>query len=60
MSTKISADIKQMTHIQFISRNQPPFPHFPFWWMSIVIPLAVLFAGFNWLLEEVFHIKTFS
>ncbi len=28
-----------------------------YWWMRIVIPIAVLFVGINWLLESVFEIK---
>ncbi|MDH5714011.1 MAG: sodium-dependent transporter [Candidatus Aminicenantes bacterium] len=32
-----------------------PFPLFLYWWMRIVIPLAILFVGINWLLEFLFR-----
>jgi len=31
-----------------------PFPLFLYWWMRIVIPIAILFIGINWLLEFLF------
>ena len=31
------------------------FPLFLYWWMRIVIPLAILFVGINWLLEYIFR-----
>jgi SNF family Na+-dependent transporter len=40
--------------------SKRPFPLFLYWWMRIVIPLAVLFVGLNWLLESVFNIKIFG
>jgi NSS family neurotransmitter:Na+ symporter len=33
---------------------------FLLWWMRIVIPLAILFIGINWLLESVLHISLFG
>ncbi|MCK4766384.1 MAG: sodium-dependent transporter [Candidatus Aminicenantes bacterium] len=37
--------------------SDKPFPLILYWWMRIVIPLAVLFVGLNWLLESVFQVK---
>lgn len=31
-----------------------PFPVFLYWWMRLVIPVAILFVGFNWLRESLF------
>ena len=42
------------------SGSKRTFPVFLFWWMRIVIPLVILFVGFNWLMESVFHIKIFG
>ena len=33
------------------------FPLFLYWWMRIVIPIAILFVGINWLLESIFDLK---
>lgn len=53
--------IKRSAALREISAGSgKPFPKFLFWWMRIVIPLAVLFVGLNWLLEEVFHINIFK
>ena len=30
------------------------FPVFLYWWMKLVIPIAILFVGFNWLRESMF------
>jgi NSS family neurotransmitter:Na+ symporter len=32
--------------------SKKPFPVFLYWWMRIVIPVAILFVGLNWLLEK--------
>jgi NSS family neurotransmitter:Na+ symporter len=40
--------------------RRKPFPRFIYWWMRIVIPIAILFIGFNWLLESVFKINIFG
>ncbi len=40
--------------------SKRPFLIFLYWWMRIVIPLAVLFVGLNWLFESVFNIKIFD
>ncbi len=37
-----------------------PFPLFLYWWMRVVIPVAILFVGINWLLESVFKITIFG
>lgn len=31
-----------------------PFPAFLYWWMRLVIPVAILFVGINWLRESLF------
>jgi NSS family neurotransmitter:Na+ symporter len=31
-----------------------PFPTFLYWWMRLVVPVAILFVGFNWLRESLF------
>lgn len=45
---------------EFAQGSKSTFPVFLYWWMRIVIPLAVLFVGLNWLLESVFDIKIFA
>jgi NSS family neurotransmitter:Na+ symporter len=37
-----------------------PFPKFLYWWMRIVVPMAILFVGINWILESLFHIRIFG
>jgi NSS family neurotransmitter:Na+ symporter len=37
-----------------------PFPLFLYWWMRVVIPVAILFVGINWLMESVFKINIFG
>jgi len=39
--------------------SKRPFPIFLYWWMRIVIPLALLFVGLNRVLESIFNIKLF-
>ena len=41
-------------------RRSKPFTVFLYWWMRIVIPIAILFVGINWLLESIFKIKIFG
>jgi len=36
------------------------FPLWLYWWMRIVVPLAVAFVVINWLLESVFNVKIFG
>jgi len=49
--------MKRSTTLKELSRGSgKPFPKLLYWWMRIVIPLAVLFVGLNWVLEEIFHI----
>lgn len=36
------------------------FPLWLYWWMRIVVPLAVAFVGINWLLSEVLKINIFD
>ena len=37
-----------------------PFPVLLYWWIRIVVPLAILFVGINWVLESVFQIDMFG
>ncbi len=37
-----------------------PFPLVLYWWIRIVIPVAILFVGVNWLLESVFKFSLFG
>lgn len=37
-----------------------PFPVFLYWWMRIVVPIAILFVGINWILESVFQVRIFG
>jgi len=36
------------------------FTLFLYWWMRIVVPIAILFVGLNWILESVFKVKLFG
>ena len=50
--------IKRSNALKELSEGRKkPFPVFLYWWMRIVIPLAILFVGINWVLESVFKIK---
>jgi len=31
-----------------------PIPFFLFWWMRVVIPVAILIVGLNWIRESLF------
>jgi len=42
----------------FAMGSGKPFPIFLYWWMRIVVPLVILFIGVNWVLEEVFKIRS--
>jgi NSS family neurotransmitter:Na+ symporter len=56
-----------VTAVWFIQRSKAlkelsegmrkPFPVFLYWWMRIVVPIAILFVGINWILESLFHIR---
>lgn len=53
--------IKRAEALRELSEGRgSPFPLWLYWWMRIVIPLAILFVGVNWLLESVFSIKIFG
>lgn len=53
--------IKRSKALKELSQGRKkPFPMFLYWWMRIVIPIAILFVGINWLLESVFKIKIFG
>ena len=36
------------------SKSGSRFPTFLYWWMRILIPVAILFVGLNWLIEAIF------
>jgi SNF family Na+-dependent transporter len=45
--------IKKSNALKELSEgSKKPFPIFLYWWMRIVIPVAILFVGLNWLLEK--------
>jgi NSS family neurotransmitter:Na+ symporter len=45
--------IKKSKALKELSQgSKKPFPIFLYWWMRIVIPVAILFVGLNWLLEK--------
>jgi len=47
--------INRSEFLKEISRERErPFPLFLYWWIRIVIPLAILFVGANWLIESIF------
>jgi NSS family neurotransmitter:Na+ symporter len=62
--------IAVITAVWFIRRTQAlkelsegmtrPFPVYLYWWMRIVVPIAILFVGANWILESLFHIRLFG
>lgn len=53
--------IKRSEALKELSEGKrKPFPKFLYWWMRIVIPIAILFVGINWLLESVLKIKIFG
>jgi len=53
--------IKRVKCLKELSEGRRrPFPVFLYWWMRIVVPIAILFVGINWLLESVFKIKLFG
>jgi NSS family neurotransmitter:Na+ symporter len=50
--------IKRSELLKELSRGTGKmFPIFLFWWMRVVIPIAILFVGVLWLLESVFNQK---
>jgi NSS family neurotransmitter:Na+ symporter len=59
-----------VTGIWFIRRSKAlkelssgmakPFPKFLYWWMRIVVPMAILFVGINWILESLFKVRIFG
>jgi len=52
---KKSAALKEF--IQGSQKMNTRFMVVLYWWMRIVIPIAVIYVGLNWLLESVFNIK---
>jgi len=52
---KRSAALKELS-----SGRKKVFPVFLYLWMRIVIPLAILFVGVNWILDSVFKINVFG
>jgi NSS family neurotransmitter:Na+ symporter len=45
---------------EFSAGRKKPFPIFLYWWIRIVIPIAILFVGINWLLDSVLKINIFG
>lgn len=53
--------IKRSEALKELSEGRAkPFPLFLYWWIRIIVPIAILFVGINWLLESIFHIKIFK
>lgn len=53
--------IKRSEALKELSEGRAkPFPPFLYWWIRIIVPIAILFVGINWLLESIFHIKIFE
>lgn len=53
--------IKRADSLKELSEGRKkPFPVFLYWWLRIVIPIAILLVGINWLLEAVFHFNIFG
>ena len=53
--------IKRSESLRELSEGrEKPFPLFLYWWMRIVVPVAILFVGINWILESVFKVKLFG
>ncbi|MBC8357974.1 MAG: sodium-dependent transporter [Candidatus Aminicenantes bacterium] len=53
--------IKRAEALKELSEGRTkPFPLFLYWWMRIVVPIAIIFVGINWLLEYVFKINIFG
>lgn len=50
--------IKRAEALKELSEGRgKPFPLFLYWWMRIVIPIAILFVGISWLLEAILDIN---
>jgi len=53
--------IKRSESLKELSKGrEKPFPLFLYWWMRIVVPVAILFVGLSWILESVFKVKLFG
>jgi NSS family neurotransmitter:Na+ symporter len=53
--------IKKSEALKELTRGRAkPFPVLIYWWIRVVVPLAILFMGVNWLLESVFKISLFG
>ena len=53
--------IKRADALKELSEGRKkPFPIFLYWWMRIVIPIAILFVGISWLMDSVFKINIFG
>jgi NSS family neurotransmitter:Na+ symporter len=50
--------IRRSSALKELSRGMAkPFPVFLYWWMRIVVPIAILFVGINWILESLFNFR---
>lgn len=52
--------IKRYEFLKELNIRKNPFQAVLYWWLRIVVPVAILFVGINWLLESVFNIKIFG
>lgn len=52
--------IKRSEALKELGSGGRAFPIILYWWMRVVIPLAILFVGINWLLEKVFKYSLFG
>lgn len=53
--------VKRSEALKELTRGRTkPFPILIYWWIRVVVPMAVLFVGINWLLESVFRIRIFG
>ncbi len=52
--------IKRYEFLKELNIGKSFFETFLYWWLRIIIPVAILFVGINWLLESVFGFKIFG
>jgi NSS family neurotransmitter:Na+ symporter len=52
--------IKRYAFLKELGIKKKPLQTFLYWWLRIIIPVAILFVGINWILESVFGIKIFG
>jgi len=52
--------IKRSEFLKELNIGKSFFQTFLYWWLRIIVPVAVLFVGINWVLEFVFGFKIFG